>query len=183
MRDQGNRHRGDEPDRRKVLARVVAGIGVEARIDRNRAGVAEQQRVAVGLGLGDRAGAKIAAGAGAVVHHDGVLKRDGKFFRDDPRQRIDAAARRKRHHQRDGADGICLRSRGGVAKGGCREQERNERDDLFHAGTRSWRGSLGGSKVDGIRGLPVKTAGRACSRMTQGAATTRRAGGWNGRDP
>ena len=79
MRDQRDRHRGDQPDRREILARIVARIGIEARIDRDRAGVAEQQRVAVGLGLGDRAGAEIAAGAGAVIDHDGCLSAPESF--------------------------------------------------------------------------------------------------------
>ena len=42
--------RCDQADRREVLARVVADIGIERRIDRKRAG-GDQQRVAVGLGL------------------------------------------------------------------------------------------------------------------------------------
>ena len=79
MRDQGDRHRGDQADRREILARVVAGIRVEARIDRDGAGVREHQRVAVGLGLGDRAGADRAAAAGAVLDDDLRLERADSF--------------------------------------------------------------------------------------------------------
>ena len=42
MREQRDRHRGDQPDRREILARIEAGIGVEARIDRDRAGMAKE---------------------------------------------------------------------------------------------------------------------------------------------
>ena len=43
MRDQRDRHRCDQPDAGEILARIVAGIGIERGIDRNRAGMAEQQ--------------------------------------------------------------------------------------------------------------------------------------------
>jgi hypothetical protein len=66
MREQRDRHRGDPPDRRKILARVHAELRVDARIDRDRAGMAEQQRVAVGFGVRDEASADGTAGAAAI---------------------------------------------------------------------------------------------------------------------
>src|SRR5450631_4190865 len=57
---------GDEPDRREVLARVVADVWIKRRIDGERSGAAEPERVAVGRGLGDLAGAERAAGAAVV---------------------------------------------------------------------------------------------------------------------
>ena len=35
MREQHHRHRGDQPDGGEILARIVAGIGIEARVDRD----------------------------------------------------------------------------------------------------------------------------------------------------
>ena len=86
----------------KSLRGSIAGMGVEARIDRDRAGVAEQQRVAVGRGLGDRAGADGAAGAGPVVDDELLAARSDSFGGDHARHGVDAAARRIRHDQRDG---------------------------------------------------------------------------------
>jgi len=73
--DQRHRHRGDQAGGREVLARIVAGVNVKAGIDRNGAGMAEQQRVAVGRGMDDRAAADGAAGAGLVVHDHLLMKR------------------------------------------------------------------------------------------------------------
>lgn len=61
-----DRHRGDAADGREIPGGVT-GIGIEARIDRDRAGPAQKQRVSVGCGLGDGAGADIAATPAAIV--------------------------------------------------------------------------------------------------------------------
>jgi hypothetical protein len=61
-----HRHRGDEADRREILG-GISGIGIEARIDGDRAGAAQEQRVAVGCGFGDRARPDIAATAATIV--------------------------------------------------------------------------------------------------------------------
>jgi hypothetical protein len=70
MHHQRIRRVADHTDRRKILARVIAGILVERGADRERAGIAKQQRVAVWRALGDRACAHRAAGAAAIVDHD-----------------------------------------------------------------------------------------------------------------
>jgi hypothetical protein len=70
MRQQDHGHGRDQPDRREVLARIEAGIGVETRIDRDGSGMAEEQRVAVGRTLDEGAGADQAGAAGAVVDND-----------------------------------------------------------------------------------------------------------------
>src|ERR1700759_1293492 len=41
----------DHADRREILARIVADFLVQRRPDRQRAGVAQQQRVAIGFAL------------------------------------------------------------------------------------------------------------------------------------
>ena len=66
---------------------------VEALVDGERAGRAEQQRVAVGLGLVGEVGADIAAGTGLVLDHDRLSPSGLQFFADDAGQHVvDAAA-------------------------------------------------------------------------------------------
>src|SRR5262249_38244367 len=108
MREQRNGHRRDQPDRREVLARIEAGIGVEARIDGDRSSMAEEQRIAVGRALDEGASADEAGAAGAVVHHDLLPERACKLLRDDARHGVDAAAGRIGHDESDGASGIIL---------------------------------------------------------------------------
>ena len=64
------RHRGDQRDRLEVLERIVGELGVEERVHHQRAVDRQQQRVAVGLGLGDGLRADDGVGAGAVVDDD-----------------------------------------------------------------------------------------------------------------
>jgi hypothetical protein len=64
-----------------------------------------------------------AAGAAAIVDHDLLAERLAHALGDRARQRIVAAAGRKRHHQRDRADRIGLR-RG--ASDGAGDQRRGE---------------------------------------------------------
>ncbi len=59
-----------KPTGSKVLARVVADIAVERRVDGERAGAAEAQRVAVRRGLRDLPRRDRAAGAAAVLDDD-----------------------------------------------------------------------------------------------------------------
>ena len=70
----------------------------------------KQDGVSVRRSLRDRIGAERAAGAGAVVHHDGLLERLGHLGREDARHRIDAAAGRERHHEADRLVRIVLRA-------------------------------------------------------------------------
>ena len=106
----------DQADRRKILARIVADVLVERRPDRERAGVAEHQRVAVGLAFGDRLGADGAAGAGAVVDHDLFAEQLAHLVGDAAADDRGRAARRKRNHQRDRAGRIVLRVRGDATR-------------------------------------------------------------------
>ena len=76
MRHQNDRRFGNEADRHEVLERRVARIGVEAWIDRDRAGVREHEGVAVRLRLGDLASADRAAASGPVLDHDALLERN-----------------------------------------------------------------------------------------------------------
>ena len=111
MGEQGDRHRRDEADRRKILARVHAELGVKAWVDRQRPGVAEQQRVAVGCGACHRAGADCAAATAAVIDGHGLAERVGQFLRHHAGHRVDAAAGRIGDNERDAArrkiSGVC----------------------------------------------------------------------------
>ena len=91
----------DQADRREILARVVADILVERGADRQRAGIAQHQRVAVGFAFGDRLGADRAAGARTVVDHDLLAKQFTHLVGDATADHRSAAARRERNHQRD----------------------------------------------------------------------------------
>ena len=70
MDHQDGRQRDQRGDRREILDRVVAEVGVERGIDRHRAGIAEHQHVAVGRGLRHQVGGDDAARAGHVLDHE-----------------------------------------------------------------------------------------------------------------
>jgi hypothetical protein len=133
VRQEGDRHRGDQADRREVLARIEIGVGVQARIDRDRAGMGEHQRVAVGRGPDHRTRADQAGAAGAIVDDHLLADHAGKLLGHHPRQHIDAAAGRIGHHHGDGAGGIILRQ-GAAADGehgaGNHRDERQPHHDL-----------------------------------------------------
>ena len=91
----------DQADRRKILARIVADILVERRPDRERAGIAEQQRVAVRIALRHGLGADRAAGAGPIVDHNFFTEQFAHLVGDAAAHDRGAATRRERNHQRD----------------------------------------------------------------------------------
>src|SRR4029079_5757228 len=102
---------GDPPDRGEVLARVIANVGIEVRPDRQSAGVAEPDGVAVGIGLRERAGADSAAGAGAVVDDDLLAERLAELVADGADDDGGAAAGREGNDERDRPGRIVLRRR------------------------------------------------------------------------
>jgi hypothetical protein len=106
MRHDDHRRPGDQPDRRKILGKVVAGIGTEAD-----AGQQHGDGVAVRRRLGGVAGADHAAGAAAILDHDLLAERVRKLLPDDAAHRVDAAAGRIGHDQRDRSGRIILRRR------------------------------------------------------------------------
>ena len=130
-RERGIHHQrirriADHADRRKILARIVADILVERRSDRQRAGIAEQQRVAVGIALRHRLGADGAAGAGAVVDHDFFAEQFAHLVGNAAADDRGRAARRERDHQRDGAVRKGLRVGGAGCRGRARRRWRAE---------------------------------------------------------
>ena len=110
----------DASDRRKILARVEAGVGIDARADRRGPGRGGEERVAVGRALRDRPAAGEAAGARTVVDDDRLAKSLAHLVGNDARHDPRAAAGREWHDQGDGAVRIGLR-RGCEDGGPCGE--------------------------------------------------------------
>ncbi len=97
--DQHDQRAGaDQADGREILARVVADIRIERRIDAERPGTADHQRVAVRRAPGDLAGRDRAAGAGAVLDHDLLAERPAHLVgnRCAPSRRCRRRPRRER---------------------------------------------------------------------------------------
>ncbi len=77
-------HAGHRHDR---LGEIELDGLVEGGVDGvGRAG--EKQRVAIGLGVDHGLGADIAAGAGLVLHHEGIAQPLGQALADQPRQHV-----------------------------------------------------------------------------------------------
>ena len=81
-------------------ATLVMGA-VSRRIDDHCRVECHQQRVAVGIGLGDHVGADIAVGAGAVVDDDLLAECFAEFLADGARQRVGRTAGSVGHDQPD----------------------------------------------------------------------------------
>ena len=116
------------------LDRIVRHVGIDARIDRVRADRASQDRVAIGLRLGDEIGADVAACAGLVLDHDGLPERCRELLAEQARERIGVAADGERNdvHDRLGRPrGLRLRRTGSA--GEQRTTHRCDRDVLHDA--------------------------------------------------
>ena len=111
VRQQDHRHRRDQPDRGEVLGGIEAGIGIEAWVDRHRSGMAEKQRVPVGMAPDERARPDQPRAAGAVVDHDLLAERARELLGNDARHGVDAAARRIGDDEVDGPRRIVRRPR------------------------------------------------------------------------
>jgi hypothetical protein len=88
---QDRRRGGHAGERGEVLHRVEGQRGVQRGVD-GVAGEAQQQRVAVGRGLGDRVGGDVAARAGLVLDDDGAAQRGTHADGQRARQRVGRAA-------------------------------------------------------------------------------------------
>ena len=85
-------HRAHQGEWNELL-RLVGELLVEALVDGQRPRRAEQQRVAVGLGLVGEIGPDVAAGAGLVLDHDRLAPSGLQLVADDAREHVvDAAA-------------------------------------------------------------------------------------------
>ena len=103
-------HLGEQRDRHEVLVHVVGLALHRVGIDRQRADVAEDQRVAVGRGPGDLEHGDGSGAARAVVDDDADAHRDGELLRHGPRDDFRGAARRERDDEADGLVRIRLRA-------------------------------------------------------------------------
>ena len=127
----------DLADIGELFDRVVRWLALQIRCDGKRAGVGQQQGVAVGRLAGQLGGGNHAAGTGFVVHHDLLLQRLLHRHLHGARGKVDATARRVTHHHTDGFAGVGLRK--GQASG------RGQRG-------KSQRGAQGAGDVGGVHG-------------------------------
>ena len=109
--DQHERHAADQRHRREILDRIVGQRLVHGRTDRHRTAAGHIEQVAVRRGLGAGRGADGRAAAGTVLDHDRLAEPLRQLRLGDTGQRVDRAARRPRHDQRDRPGRIILRRR------------------------------------------------------------------------
>ena len=95
-------------DRREIALGIERHFLEQAGVDQQRI-VPDHERVAVGLGLGDRAGGDVAAAARPVVDDHPVRPTLAQPLRQDAGERIEAAARCRGHHDAHRPRGIVLR--------------------------------------------------------------------------
>ena len=101
---------GDQRDRVEILVVVERQVRQQARID--RVGIEhDQPGIAVGRRLRHHRAAGAAGGAGAVLDHDRRAQPLRQTGLRQPRDRVDRAARRKRHHDPDRPRRPALRAR------------------------------------------------------------------------
>src|SRR5262245_1677344 len=127
----------DLRDRREGLAGIVVAIIGDGGDHDERADVATQQRVAVGIGGRHRLGAEAAGGAGAVLDHDRLPEREREVLGEDARAHIDRTAGRKGDDELDRSRiGIGLRRRGRDG-GGAQDEQENADGGLAQHGPHS----------------------------------------------
>ena len=107
-RDQHHRVARHERDRGEAAHRVVRQLCEQRRVDRERVERHQQQRVAVGRGLGDELGADHLARADAVLHHHRLLPCRGQLLAHHARRDVDRPARRRPHDHAHAFSGVFL---------------------------------------------------------------------------
>ena len=90
----------ERADGGQIGLHVEGEVGHRRRHHRER-GARDQERVAVGIGLRDRAGADRLRCARAVLDHDGLADLLGDLLEHQPRDDVDGAAGRERHDHAD----------------------------------------------------------------------------------
>ena len=131
-RRQDERRLRQPADRRKIGEGIVRQLLVEADIDRERAGGAQPDDIAVGRRLGDRIDPDGAAGARPVVDHDRLAETLLEMRLQGARQDVGAAAGREGHDQADRLGGIRLGRRRNTREGGEAGRQRDGDPRLLH---------------------------------------------------
>jgi hypothetical protein len=90
---------------REIAHRIVGRALRQQRRDDVRGDTRDDQRVAVGRGLGGEIGADRAARAGAVLDDEARLQTLRELLRDEAAERVGGAARRERRDDPDGPVG------------------------------------------------------------------------------
>jgi hypothetical protein len=99
--DEDRIRRGAEfGDRREILEGIIGHLGIKAGIDHVGAR-ADQQRIAVRLGMGHVSDPDIAAGARAVLDNDIAGQREPEILAEDSRHDVGGAGRRERNDDLD----------------------------------------------------------------------------------
>jgi hypothetical protein len=93
----------DHRDRHEVLPPFVGGTAGHGRRKQDRPVGAEQESVAVGIGLRDRLAADQPTRAGAILHHKRLAKLRLQLVGDDARRAVHVPAGRIRHDDLHGA--------------------------------------------------------------------------------
>ena len=94
-----------------VFSGVKGHLGVNVRVDADRAAVGHEPRIAVRGGFGQRISGNIASGARAALNHYWLAQRLLQWLRNDARNLVCRAARREAHnhpHRLGGPDGCGL---------------------------------------------------------------------------
>jgi hypothetical protein len=111
MHDQHERHAADERHRLEILQRIVRRRFDERTIDSDFRRSGERQRVTVGLGARDDAGADHPARAGAVVDDDALREHAAKFLADQACGDVGTASGRIADDETHRPGGITVRRR------------------------------------------------------------------------
>ena len=144
----GAGRRGD--DTGEIAHRIERQVAVEAG-HRGEPAVRQQQGVAVGARMGRRLHADDAAGAAAIVDHDGGAEVRRQRLAEHARHGIDRAARRERHDEADRALGIGGRCRPRHQRAGAGEAGQEFAAGEDHAGTRRHLVTYPGSLEPGAK--------------------------------
>ena len=121
MHDEDVRQGGEARDRHEIADRIERQLLVQARVDGERGGDAEQ-RVAVGRRFGDRFGSVQTARAGTVIDDERLPERLAHALRDHARREIGRAAGALRDDHSDGFHGKCVAGGYGALCGRSRQQ-------------------------------------------------------------
>ena len=108
MHDEDERHLGRSRDRGEIAQGIVTGVGIEVRVDRQRALMAERDRVTVGCCFRAKRCTDVALRAAAVIDDDLLTPELGQLRSEHTSEPVRSAARRKRHDEAHGFRGIAL---------------------------------------------------------------------------